>query len=213
MPLLPQRAVLVGQPPLLVQEHVSRVGHGLPLGPPVPRPAILLPAARRRHPERFQAAQHPPPMARRQDVELQEPLLRELAAVAQGSVPRPQEGRGVLGQVEGEQPVLDRRRALWRLRHDAAISPLKHQEKHRNAEFSTSDLCKQGGSVQLASSILSSKSFSRSQGLHWGGGRSTAFFRFKFAASSTSNLKFATQAETAGNVTAVVKRRATITRP
>lgn len=118
IPLLLQLLVLIGQPPLFVQEDVSWVGHGLPGGPPVPRPCpfiLLLPATQLRHPERFQAAEHSPPMARRQDVELQEPLLRELPAVVQGSVARPQERRGVLGQAEGEQPLHNLLDALRRL--------------------------------------------------------------------------------------------------
>lgn len=96
IPLLLQLLMLIRQPPLFVQEDLSWVGHGLPEGPPVPRPCpfiliLLLPATQLRHPERFQAAEHSPPMARRQDVELLEPLLRELPAVVQGSVARPQE--------------------------------------------------------------------------------------------------------------------------
>lgn len=94
IPLLLQLLVLIRQPPLFVQEDVSWVGHGLPEGPPVLRPCpfiLLLPTTQLCHPERFQAAEHSPPMARQHDVELQEPLLRELPAVVQGSVARPQE--------------------------------------------------------------------------------------------------------------------------
>lgn len=132
---------------------MSWVGHGPPARPPVACPFILLSAAQLRHPERFQAAEYSPPMARRQDVELQEPLLRELPAVVQGSVPRPQERRGVLGQAEGEQPLHNLLDTLRRLRHDAAISPLEHQGDHRNTEYSTRPAHKREGTIQLASSI------------------------------------------------------------
>lgn len=70
-------------------------------------------------------------MARGQDVELQETFLGELPAVVQRFVPRPQERRGVLGQAEGEQPLLNLLDGLTRLQHDASVSPLEHQEEHQ----------------------------------------------------------------------------------
>lgn len=68
-------------------------------------------------------------MARRKHLELQEPLICEVLAVFQGLIASLLETQDILGQAEGGQPLHDVLARLWRLQHDAQVSPLPHQEE------------------------------------------------------------------------------------
>lgn len=132
---LPLLADLARRAPLLIlHEDVSRVEGRLPAAPPVLRRSlgILLPTALLLlDSQGLQAPQDASTMARRKDVQLHQPLLREPAAVGQRLVAAALEAGGVLGEAEGEQPLADLPASARRLRHDAPSSPPPHQERLR----------------------------------------------------------------------------------
>lgn len=129
---VPLLADLARRAPLLVlHEDVSGVEGRLPAASPVIQPSlcILLSAALLLllDSQGLQAAEDASTMARRKDSQLHQLLLREVPAVPQRFAAALLEAGGVLGEVEGEEPLADLLTGPRRLRHDALSSPLPHQ--------------------------------------------------------------------------------------